>query len=226
MLAAGRRQKAPDASVGSHWSAVRSCVVFYCIYLGSILPLAWISAENQATAQLVIGGADMFVVLAAIWLTRVQLRPLLRFDWDVVQYSLIGVILLVPLMMLNFGFHGMLAELMGLEGTGMLDPFADAGYAPWVAIVAICVMPGIWEEVAFRGLIQTQLQRAVGAREAIVLSALLFAVIHLSFFSGVYLFLLGLVLGYLCHRSRSLIPGMVLHFVHNLIVVVDEWIAM
>ena len=92
----------------------------------------------------------------------------------------------------------------------------------WVIILDICVMPAIWEEIAFRGLIQTGLATAVKTREAIILTAVLFAIIHFSALSGIYLFGLGLVLGVLRHRSQSLVPGMLMHFFHNLAIVLVE----
>jgi len=38
----------------------------------------------------------------------------------------------------------------------------------------------------------------------------------------VYLFALGIVLGVIRARSNSLLPGMLMHFVHNLVIVLLE----
>ena len=62
----------------------------------------------------------------------------------------------------------------------------------------------------------------VNARNTISKEAGLFAIIHVQWLSLPYLFLLGLVLGVLRHRSGSLLPGMVLHFLHNAAVVLLE----
>ena len=82
------------------------------------------------------------------------------------------------------------------------------------------------EEIAFRGLIQSQLRRALGTREAIFTGAILFSIIHVSVFSGIYLFALGLVLGVLRHRSRSLLPGIGLHFFHNFAILTAEYYSL
>ena len=56
--------------------------------------------------------------------------------------------------------------------------------------------------------------------------AILFSIIHVSVFSGIYLFALGLVLGVLRHRSRSLVPGIMLHFFHNFSILAVEYYSL
>ena len=84
------------------------------------------------------------------------------------------------------------------------------------------MQPAIFEELASRGVIFGALERVLAVREAIMVSALLFMIIHLAVLSFPHLLVLGLVLGYLRVRTGSLYPGMVLHFTHNLLVVMSE----
>ena len=53
---------------------------------------------------------------------------------------------------------------------------------------------------------------------AITISALLFGLIHLNFAQGVHAFLMGLFLGWLYMRTRSIIPGIAFHWVNNSVV--------
>ena len=79
-------------------------------------------------------------------------------------------------------------------------------------------MPAVCEEVAFRGFILSGLERRHRTRSAILLSALLFGFLHvlLSLFQQLFnATLLGLVLGLLAVRSRSIVPGIVFHFINN-----------
>jgi sodium transport system permease protein len=72
--------------------------------------------------------------------------------------------------------------------------------------------------VAFRGFILSGLQRDFSIRSAIVLSAFLFGFLHvlLSLFQQLFnATLLGIVLGLLAVRSRSLLPGIVFHLINN-----------
>jgi sodium transport system permease protein len=87
-----------------------------------------------------------------------------------------------------------------------------------VAVLVFAVMPAITEEVAFRGYILSGLERSYSRTTSIVLSALLFGFLHvlLSLFQQLFgAAVLGLVLGLIAVRSRSLWPGVVFHFVNN-----------
>jgi sodium transport system permease protein len=88
----------------------------------------------------------------------------------------------------------------------------------WLGLLVIAVVPAVCEEVAFRGFILSGLQSSYRTGTAIVLSALLFGFLHvlLSLFQQLFnATLLGIVLGYLAVRSRSLLPGILFHLIHN-----------
>ena len=89
----------------------------------------------------------------------------------------------------------------------------------------ISLLPGIVEEVGFRGIIQSLLARITGAREAWLIQAALFSILHLSPLMFPDHFLMGLCLGYLRSRSRSLYPGIALHASWNALVLVQEVLA-
>jgi sodium transport system permease protein len=97
------------------------------------------------------------------------------------------------------------------------------------AFVLFAVIPAICEEVAFRGFILTGLERGHRARTAILMSALLFGFMHvlLSLFQQLFnAALLGIVIGLLAVRSKSIVPGIVFHMINNgLAVVAGSWLA-
>jgi membrane protease YdiL (CAAX protease family) len=77
--------------------------------------------------------------------------------------------------------------------------------------------------LAFRGIIQPTFLRVLGANETIVVTAMMFGILHLSVPSMPYLVLLGIVLGWLRQRTGSLYPCFVLHFCHNLLALLVEY---
>lgn len=83
---------------------------------------------------------------------------------------------------------------------------------PGLALLYVALAPAVTEEVLFRGLVLGAL-RSRGDGQAVLASALLFAVLHgpgfLPALAG------GLILGAIVIRSGSLLPAMVLHFTHN-----------
>jgi sodium transport system permease protein len=98
-----------------------------------------------------------------------------------------------------------------------------------LALVLFAVIPAISEEIAFRGFILRGLEYGHSARSAILLSALLFGFMHvlLSLFQQLFnATLLGLVLGLLAVRSRSILPGIAFHMLNNgMAVVLGNWVA-
>ena len=88
-------------------------------------------------------------------------------------------------------------------------------------VVALFVIPGIVEELFFRGFLFSALMARVSAGATIVISALLFGAFHLVGLNGISLergvssTLLGLLLGWVCWRTGSVLPGMLLHGCHN-----------
>src|SRR5262249_23566303 len=76
------------------------------------------------------------------------------------------------------------------------------------ALLVFALIPAVCEEVAFRGFILSGLERQHRTRSAILLSALMFGFLHvlLSLFQQLFnATLLGIVLGLLAVRSRSIL---------------------
>lgn len=85
-----------------------------------------------------------------------------------------------------------------------------------IGVFVIAVIPGIGEELVFRGLIQNELKRATGnAHMAIWVAAILFSAIHTQFFGFVPRVMLGALFGYLYLWSGNLFIPMFAHFFHN-----------
>lgn len=124
---------------------------------------------------------------------------------------------LAPLLGANYLFHELfLRSLVAFEDPmpGIREGLGGGG-----TILFICILPGIVEEIAFRGLLQHWLQVAVRPMLAVVLASALFAALHFSKVSFPYLFAVGMTLGLAKLKTNSLWPCMVIHFLHNLAVV-------
>lgn len=92
-------------------------------------------------------------------------------------------------------------------------------------LVAIAVLPAIFEEIAFRGVLMPRLAQATGSvHAAIWISAALFSAIHLQFFGFIPRMLIGAGLGYLVVHSGRLWPAMVAHFVNNGMAVISAYV--
>lgn len=85
----------------------------------------------------------------------------------------------------------------------------------WLSFATFAIAPAICEELAFRGFILSGLQRSRHKWLPIVISGILFGVIHMIPKQQFNASLLGLVLGLLAVRSESLVPGVIFHLIFN-----------
>jgi sodium transport system permease protein len=87
----------------------------------------------------------------------------------------------------------------------------------WLVLVTLAVVPAVCEELCFRGFLFSSLRTVLSAGWAAVVAALLFGLFHEVMFPGRLLTtaFLGLVLGLVRVRSGSVLPCMVLHAIHN-----------
>jgi sodium transport system permease protein len=87
--------------------------------------------------------------------------------------------------------------------------------------LVLAIVPAVCEELAFRGFILTGLEQDYSRRWSIIISALLFGFLHVlvSLFQQLFnATILGLVLGLLAVRTRSVWPGVAFHVTNNLLV--------
>jgi len=130
-----------------------------------------------------------------------------------VSLPLLGVLLA-----LNFGYHALIMSLLGMNrDESELSAIRDS-LSPALLIVTICVFPAIFEEIGFRGLVQERLVAAAGPMVGFAGTSVLFTALHFSVLSAPYLFVLGLYLSWVRDRTGSIYPAMVLHFLHNAVV--------
>jgi membrane protease YdiL (CAAX protease family) len=95
---------------------------------------------------------------------------------------------------------------------------SNMGLIPNVAMLAL--VPGICEEVLFRGYAQRQFERAAGPVGGILLAGVLFGLYHLRPSQMLPLTVLGLYMAYLVWRTGSLLSAMAVHVAHNGLAVV------
>jgi sodium transport system permease protein len=87
----------------------------------------------------------------------------------------------------------------------------------WLLIMVFAVTPAICEELAFRGFILSGLARGGRLAIAIMISSMMFGIVHMIPQQVFNTAMLALVLGLLAVHSRSLFPAIAFHFCNNAI---------
>jgi ABC-2 type transport system permease protein/sodium transport system permease protein len=183
---------------------------------------------EQLLAGVVITAVVFGVVpLIACWMRRASIAACFRWPESSLPIFIGAILVGLSLWMLDHETVMLSKTLRGVElDAGYLDKLqqyvGQLRQVPLVAILlAMAIVPAVFEEAFFRGYLFTALRSAGNAWTAIVVSALTFGLFHaivpnpLASERLVSSALTGLVLGWVRWRTGSILPGTVLHVCHN-----------
>ena len=86
---------------------------------------------------------------------------------------------------------------------------------PFITPLVIGALAGVFEELLFRGPIQTALSRKNSPWVAIIIGAVLFAAAHLDLHGMGLRAVMGIVLGWTVWRTGSIFPAMLIHGLYD-----------
>lgn len=89
-----------------------------------------------------------------------------------------------------------------------------------IIILSICIGPAIAEEFMFRGYLQKNFTKLYSTKKSIILTSVVFSLIHLNVFGVFGIFLLSCVIGYYKEKTNSLLLPIIIHFTNNLFSVI------
>ena len=220
----GRRNavstKAENATDKRHDSSLKSLIIYTVFTIVLVLIMSF--------------GEDTFEVLL-IWTIAFALIDIL---FSVLQPSVFGLltfksIRLGPLMtiiaicIISGVAIGFIVDEINLvlfdETESTFSVFASTDHPKLYAILISAVFPAIFEELAFRGFLFNNFRELSGSKAAVWGSSFLFALVHLSFMSIIWIFPFGLLLGYFRKKYNTLIYGIIGHFTHNTIALLVEF---
>jgi len=191
-------------------------IVFGALLLGSIVGMFFMVNEEPGAIYIL---TSVTLLISTIYL--------MARDWPTVSSQLkcvgfekvhawYGLLLLVPCLFINYGYHSMIESIYPWMETDNYESIVTSQFG---LIMVMCVSPAILEEIAFRGYIQSYFARDFSPWKAIAISSVLFSVMHFNFLSAPYLFLAGALMGWARYKTGSLYPSILIHFLHNLVVI-------
>jgi len=109
-----------------------------------------------------------------------------------------------------------------LVGSLLTDKFVLSFSTVTLSHAVFSLTPGIWEEVLFRGVLMILLIRATQSfKNAAIIQLVIFGLVHIKGFNFLSLvdafsvMILAIAFTYLAYKTRSLIPGIVFHYLHD-----------
>ncbi len=92
-----------------------------------------------------------------------------------------------------------------------------------VAVGQVALITPVVEEMFFRGIIHQGLEKRLGFIGGALLSSLVFALAHIDYTLYIPIFMLSLIFAFLVHHTRSLWPGIAVHFLVNSLAVMSQF---
>lgn len=157
--------------------------------------------------------------------SKTALRPFIKRTVRPVfhpKYILLAVLMQFGLFSLNElnGLFLQLLSLIGYEQSPILLPDLT-GWNLLPALLVIAVLPAIFEETVFRGIMVGRMQESGwGTASTVLISGLLFALFHTNPAQTAYQFVCGACFALIAVRSGSMVPTMVSHFLNNAAILV------
>ena len=95
----------------------------------------------------------------------------------------------------------------------------ESSLSPLLILLSSGIIGPIYEEILFRYLLYNRLKKEFNIKKSIIITTLIFAIIHLSPIKIIYAFILGLVLNLIYEKHKNIIAPILLHIGANSIVI-------
>lgn len=126
------------------------------------------------------------------------------------------------------GFGLMLTNFLMkvLEGTAILESakelmqnaFNAQGAVQGIVLLLVVVVGApLVEELLFRGVLYEELENIVSTKSTIILTALIFGLYHFNILQTPNTIIMGLVLAYVYHKTKSIKAPIIIHATNNLL---------
>ncbi|WP_158218380.1 CPBP family intramembrane glutamic endopeptidase [Roseateles puraquae] len=180
--------------------------------------LLGIPVDDLMSLALVLGNGVL--ITTTLQLTQLSygqlLHPSSQSPQAVMGLLALPLLCLLPGLYVAMGVVDMLVVAVFPMSTADVAMFDRMSAHTPITVLMVCVIAPLVEEMLFRGLILRSFLRQYPRGHAILGSALLFGAAHLNVYQFAAGTLIGLLLGWLYERTRSLWPCMALHAAYNL----------
>lgn len=185
--------------------------VFVVFFYGSLLLERFGAVPSLLLTQY---GFFLLPAVGLVFLFGFSAKETLALHLPSPRGALAGVVLGLSAWAVAIGFLLRLVPVPESLAKGLGDLVLQGGKPFYVIFLLFALTPAICEELLFRGLLLSGL-RKLGPIAAVLLSALLFGLAHASVYRLLPTAFLGAVIGVTRLRTRSILPGMVIHALNN-----------
>lgn len=202
-----------------------SMIAYLVLNMGLFYNSSIMGNISQASQYILWGIFEILMIFPLILYmigNAKSLKHEFRLRWlgkaGILQFILIGCGLFLVLQSIQYIIDIKCCTDIYLDHTMKVQtPFNYIFVIPLVAIITPLV-----EEAIFRGyLIKVMLNRKYPVYIAVLIQALLFTVVHLSLKQAPFILFAGIILGYIAYSFHSILPGIIIHSIFNVLVLLE-----
>lgn len=148
--------------------------------------------------------------------SEVGIKPFLMKNWKIIILYTIFLMVGAVIIMVLTSFIGNTWENSKTEAIQQNETFLPV----FIGFLSAAVISPIYEEIFYRGFFYRWLRTRVGFRRALLISALIFTIIHIPTYNAMPVnFLAGIIFAYVYERTNSIWPSVIVHGLTNGIMV-------
>lgn len=204
------------------WQDVKFIILFYCIIFSTLASTnIYPPLENSFLGEQIIEWLGLLLTFTFLFFARVEKKIIISRFNILSSVTVVAIALLLSLFV-NSYYHNFLKSIFNINFEELSQESNALVFSVYFLIFYNCIMPAVTEEIAFRLIIFDKFRNVVSLKEAVFLSSILFAIIHVSFYSTPYFLFVGAILCWIRIYTKSLVPCIIFHFLHNLYVTLCE----
>lgn len=202
-------------------------------------------ANMNALRLFTAAGQLLFILVPTIIFAKVvyfDVTPILRIkkpNWKEILIFILGLGIIIPLIQNFIIVQNYLIQQLATVSSffnslkllfDTMDGFLAGAYGDILTtssifemilvILVVAVVPGVCEEIFFRGFVQKSFEFSIKPLWAIIISSLVFSLYHFNPYGFLALIILASYFGFAAYLSNSIVIPIVLHFIHNLISII------
>lgn len=214
-------------STGGFTYSTATISYIICLFIVSvIIGLAGIDQKSDAFLYISYLTSPVAISLSitAVWkIKKISIKKIapVKCSW---KYYVIAILLIYGLLFSLSWINDVSVEFFKLfgykprESSSYLPDLTGAKIIP--ALLVIAVLPALFEELLFRGVILNSCEEGLGTVRTVLIVGFCFSLYHGSPEQTVYQFIAGCAFAFIAVRAGSIIPSVIMHFINNAIIVI------
>lgn len=186
--------------------------------LAEFMSLPWVNIINMVAGQIFILGT--FIVYSIV--NGKNMANATTIKGKIKLWQILVVMAMAAVCIFGFNYLISLTNIGINKLTKIPEALVEvpAGFAGYLIVVLVfAIVPAIVEELVYRGVVFNGLKKNFSTWPAVILSSVIFTLMHFNVYQVVYQLILGVVLAIIAHYTGTILYSMLFHLLNNFIAV-------